>query len=410
MASSESHTTPVPSHVPPGLVRAYPYVMGARTTAHPHDFIADIHKGPRIFWAERGGIGQGGWVPRRLADMQRIFFDAEHFSNRDLAPFAKMVGETWSSIPADTDPPHHALYRRMVSPLFTPVRMAAMEDKIRGYAREQIMRLRSRGECEYMSEFAFEFPIKVFLELMDMPQDRIAQFLDWEAGLLHSSDLKSVAAATRSVVDYLRGEIDDRRRNPRQDLISYGVQVTIENGRSLTDDELLGFCFNLFIGGLDTVSTHMGLQIRHVAEHPEHQALLRAEPKLIPDAVDELMRAYAAVSMIRTCVKEIETCGVTIRPGDKVLLPTYLAGRDPEAFERPEEVILNRRPRHISFGYGPHVCVGIHLARRELRIALQEFLAHIPEFRIEPGIEIESYLGAIIQPIRVPLVWAVGKS
>jgi cytochrome P450 len=183
------------------------------------------------------------------------------------------------------------------------------------------------------------------------------------------------------------------------------VQAKIEDGRNLTDDELVGFCFNLFIGGLDTVSTNMGMQMRHLAETPEHQALLRANPELIPDAVNELMRAYAAVSMIRTCVKEAVVCGVTIRPGDKVLLPTYLAGRDPEAFDRPDEVILDRKPRHVSFGYGPHLCIGMHLARRELRIALEEFLGNIPDFWIEPGAEIESYLATIIQPVTLPLVW-----
>jgi cytochrome P450 len=109
--------------------------------------------------------------------------------------------------------------------------------------------------------------------------------------------------------------------------------------------------------------------------------------------------------MIRTCVKDIEVCGVTIRAGDKVLLPTFLAGRDPDVFERPDEIILDRKPRHVSFGYGPHLCVGMHLARREMKIALEEFVGILPEFRIKAGVEIESYLAAIIQPITLPLVW-----
>jgi cytochrome P450 len=394
-----------PAHVPPELVRPYPYILGARTKVHPHDFIAAIHEGPPLFWTDHGVIGKGGWVPRRLEDIQSVFFNTEHFSSRGMSPFAGMIGETWDSIPADSDPPYHAVYRKMVNPLFTPIRMAALEEKIRGYARAQIMRLRPRGGCEYMSEFAFEFPIRVFLELMDMPQDRTADFLDWEHGLLREPDLTKIAAATRSVVGFLRGEIEDRRKNPRDDLISYGVQVRIENGRGLTDDELVGFCFNLFIGGLDTVSTNMGLQMRHMAEHPEHQELLRANPELIADAVNEMMRAYAAVSLIRKCVKEIEIGGVTVRPGDKILLPTYLAGRDPEAFDQPDEVRFERPSRHVSFGYGPHLCVGIHLARRELRIALEEFLGNIPDFRVKPGVEIESYLAAIIQPLTLPLVW-----
>ncbi|MHC0054674.1 cytochrome P450 [Actibacterium sp. D379-3] len=254
-----------------------------------------------------------------------------------------------------------------------------------------------------MGDFAFEFPIKVFMELMGLPQDRTAEFLEWETGLLHSNDLQVIAGATRKVVDYLRGEIADRRATPRDDLITYGVQAEID-GRNLTEDEVLGFCFNLFIGGLDTVSTHMGLQFRHLATHPAHQAQLRAEPTLIPAAIDEMMRAYPAVTTFRTCIKEYEIKGVKMMPGDKVVMSTTLAGRDPEEFENPDEVRFERAARGLSFGYGPHLCVGMHLARREMRIAMEEFLANIPEFRQAEGHVPMTRLG-MITPVDLPLRW-----
>ena len=118
------------------------------------------------------------------------------------------------------------------------------------------------------------------------------------------------------------------------------------------------------------------------------------------------MRAYAAVTTFRTCVKETEIQGVRILPGDKVAMSTTLAGRDPQEYERPNEVILDRKPRHVSFAYGPHLCVGMHLARREMRIALEEFLAAVPEFRIADGATISCHLGGMIQPSTLPLVWA----
>jgi cytochrome P450 len=255
-----------------------------------------------------------------------------------------------------------------------------------------------------MQEFAFPFPVSVFLDLIDLPQERMSEFQSWEYALLHVPDMKAVADAVRNVVGYLREVMAERRRNPGDDFISYGIKAEID-GRRFTDDELIGYCFNLFIGGLDTVSSNIILQFRHLAENPEHQARLRSEPAMIPAAVEEFLRAYAAVTTFRTCVKETEIRGITIKPGDKVAMSTTLANRDPLEFDAPDEVRLERQPAHISFAYGPHRCIGSHLARREMVIAMEEFLGAMPTFRLKPGIEIETHLGGIIQPNVLPLVW-----
>ena len=298
-------TIAAPKHVPEALIRPFPFIFGTTTDKDPfNDLAAQVHEGPDIFYALHAYPGgTPAWIVRKTQDLRNIYFDTEHFSNKDFSPFSKLIGETWNNLPAETDPPMHALYRAFVNPIFTPKAMAKLEDRIRQYAVEFIEPFHSNGACEFMSDFAFEFPIKVFMELMGLPLERTKQFLEWEMGLLHNHDLGKIAAATRSVVDYLRGEIEDRRKNPTDDLITYGVQAKIE-GRDLTEDELVGFTFNLFIGGLDTVSTHMGLQARHLAEHPDHQASLRANPDRIPEAIEEMMRAYAAVTTFRTCKKE----------------------------------------------------------------------------------------------------------
>ena len=396
----------IPAHVPPELVKPdFPFIFGLTTDKDAfNDLAASVHEGPEIIYAPFAYPGgQPAWVPRRMATLRKIYMDTEHFSSTDFSPFSKLIGANWINSPAELDPPAHGPFRQMVNPAFTPKAMAALEDKIRVYAAEYIDAFAAKGECEFMSEFAFEFPIKVFMDLMGLPHDRVAEFMDWEMNLLHNHDLSKIADATQKVVDYLADEIEDRRRNPREDLISFGVNGTL-GGRPLTQDELVGFMFNLFIGGLDTVSTNMGLHFQHLATHAEDQERLRENPSEIPHAIDELMRAYGAVTTFRTCKKEMEIDGIRFMPGDKVAMSTTLAGRDPAEFDDPGDVRLDRKPRHVAFGFGIHTCVGMHLARRELRIAMEEFLARIPTFRLKPGHTVVSYLG-MIQPVALPLVW-----
>ncbi|MDE2563058.1 MAG: cytochrome P450 [Sphingomonadales bacterium] len=395
----------IPAHVPPGLVRPFPYAFGITTSADPFDdWASAVHEGPAVFYAPHAYPGfTPAWIVRRVEDLRKIYFDTDTFTSKDFSPYSKLIGDTWTNLPVEIDPPEHAKYRAFINPLFTPTAMARLEDRIRGYAIEYIEAFRERGACEFMSEFAFEFPIKVFLELMDFPLSNTKQFLEWETGLLHEMDMQKMADATRSVVGFLREEISDRRKKPRDDIISYALGVEID-GRKLNEDELVGFAFNLFIGGLDTVSTNMGHQFVHLARHPRDQAFLRENPKQIPHAIDEMMRAYAAVTTFRTVTKETEFGGVRMMPGDKVAMSTTLAGRDPEEFPEPGQVRFDRNPRHVSFGFGPHMCVGMHLARREMRIAIEEFVNRIPSFGMKPGHDPEYHLG-MIQPVTLPLVW-----
>ena len=408
MNAAVTPATIIPAHVPRELVRDYPFVLGATCDENPFDtLVPKVHEGPEVFYTPFVYPGhRPGWVFRRAKDLAAIYQDTKNFSNKDFAPFAKLLGDSWNLLPAETDPPMHALYRAMINPLFAPRKMQALDDHVREFARGYIAKFKDRGECEFMSELAFRFPIAVFLELMDLPLDRIDEFLQWEMMLLHSADLEVITDGVRKVKAYLMSVIEQRRDRPGEDFISYGIKAEID-GRKLTQDELFGFCFNLFIGGLDTVSTNMGLHFRHLAEHPDHQELLRKDPSKIPSAVEELLRAYAAVTTFRTVINPVTVHGVQLMPGDKVAMATTLANRDPDAFERPNEVLLDRNPRHITFATGPHRCVGAPLARRELVIAMEEFLAQVPMFRIKPGVTIRTGIGMMIEPETVPLVWNV---
>jgi cytochrome P450 len=395
-----------PAHVPESLVRDYPIPFGGIMEGSPFKgTFQGLRDYPEVFYSMDAYPGfQPSWIMRRTEDMRAVYLDHEHFSAKDFAPFAMLAGETWSSLPVESDPPMHGLYRSFINPLFAPKAMAALEDKIRGYARDYILSMKPKGGCEFLKDFAFEFPIKVFLEMMGLPLERTADFMAWEMDLLHNHDMAAVGTATKNVTAYLRSEIAARKANPRDDLLSYGVTNTID-GRALTDDELVGFAFNLFIGGLDTVSTNMAWQFLHLAENPADQEHLRANPKEIPHAIEELMRAYGAVTTFRTCIKATTIRGVDIQPGDKVAMATSLSGRDEKAFDEPDSVNFARRPRHTSWGYGPHMCVGMHLATREMRIAMEEFLDEIPPFRLDPKVPLRTLLGGMLQPEKLQLVW-----
>ena len=205
---------PIPAHVPPELVLPFPYILGALTKAKPHSYIKAIHEGPQIFWAERCFAGmRGAWVIRTLKDLQQVYYDTEHFTSHGFEPFAQLIGESWVFVPAELDGPIHEVMRAAINPLFTPKRMAALEDKIRAYARESIAAFRDRGACEFMSDFAFEFPVRIFMELMGLPQSGVKQFLEWEHGFIHEQDLEKVKDSTRAVAAFLRKEIEEDRKS-----------------------------------------------------------------------------------------------------------------------------------------------------------------------------------------------------
>lgn len=405
--STLTATSDIPAHVPPSLVKEWPFVFGTTWKGDPFtDLTGPIHREyPPVFYTRNGYPGGfPAWVVRRQEDLGEVYKDNVRFSSMGFAPFARLLGESWYNVPAEMDPPKHGRYRSMIFPLFTPKAVRELEGRVLEVARAYISKFKDRGECEFMGEFAFEFPIKVVLELLGLPADMAGQFLEWETGLLHGKDEKEIATAARSVVDYLRAEIAARRVSPRNDLITFGINAEVD-GEKMSEDEVLGFAFNLFIGGLDTVSTNLGAQFWHLATHPEDQRFLRENPDRIPEAVEEMLRAYSAVSTFRTCIEETQIAGVTIKPGDRVVMSTTMAARDPEAWSNPNKVDFDRRPsQHFAFGYGPHLCIGMHLARRELVIAIREFLAAIPQFSLKPGSEVEFHLG-MIQAIELPLVW-----
>ena len=402
---AEEAALAVPPHVPRDLVRPFDFRTGLGD--RPQETIGQLHDGPRIFYSpvhHHAEHGTGTWVLTHAADIRRVLQDAERFSSKDKTARAK--GRGWGLIPLEIDPPDHGKYRALMNPLFSPARIAALEKQVRARAVELIEDLLSRGECDFVTDFAQRFPAAIFVDLMGLPGDRIPQFMEWEGHML-GGDYAAKVRATDEVIAYLEELARQRRTNPIDDLMSFAVTAEMD-GRRLSDGEVMGIVFLLFIGGLDTVASSLGFHFRYLAENPGEQARLRTDPACIPDAVEELLRAFAVVTTSRFARQDVEIGEIIVRAGELVTCSTILASRDPREFPDPARVDLARSPnRHNAFSFGAHRCIGSHLARRELVIAQEEWLKRAPPFAIQPGARIAAHGGGVLGLDTLPLRWSL---
>jgi len=398
--------TDIPAHVDPALVRDLPIASRQTIYENPHEvLIPAIHAGPLAFMAPNGYLGlYPGWVFRRADDIRTLFQDTQNFVKKGNTGFAAMIGEDWDVIPTELDPPRHTAIRRLLNPMFTPASVGLMEHKVRERARSTVAAFRDRGHCDFIREFAAPYPVSIFLDLLGLPVDRIWEFLEWEFAMLHASRIEERAAGVRAVKAYLLEVIEERRRRPGDDLISNALRLEVD-GQKLTPMEVFGHCFNLYLGGLDTVSAAIGMQFAYLARAGDQQARLRADPALIPKAMMELLRAYGTTTHQRICSNDVELCGVQIRAGDKVAVSPALAGRDPEAYENPGEIRFDRNAPLLTFGYGIHRCLGVYLAQREMLFALEEVLAALPPFRLRDGFAIPYRTGGVMQAAALEIEW-----
>jgi len=323
------------------------------------------------------------------------------------------LGTERPMIPQQIDPPAQTRYRKILDPRFSRKRMAEIEPDVRRHANELIDRFEARGECEFDREFAVPLPCHAFLSLMGLPQSELGHFLAIKDDIIRphmkTLDLEEMGRlrerAGRGIYDYFGRVVDERRARPGGDLVSYLCQAEI-GGEKLTRNEILDICFLMILAGLDTVTATLGCNLAFLAANPAHRERLVRDPALIPGAVEELLRWETPVTGVPRVVKrEVEVHGVTLKPGELVTLLIGASNTDEAEFEAPELVDFAReRNRHLAFGSGPHRCLGSHLARMELEVALTEWHRRIPEYRIKPG-EVPRYSAGIREVQYLPLVF-----
>jgi cytochrome P450 len=353
-----------------------------------------------------GPQAKGTWVATRYKDIERIYIDNEYFSNKGTAEFQRLIGETFPSIPLAIDPPDHHKYRAFLIPWFAPSRLNKMDAQIRGVVREMMDEFVDKGEIDMAWDFGRVYPVRIFMALMGFPPAMFEQFLDWEWNILHSGKLETMQAALSGVLNFLRGFIAEKEKEPDEHLTSYIVHGQIE-GRPLTEDEKIGTVWFLWLGGLDTVAATISQMFRRMAMQPSIQTQIRENPELINTAVEEFLRTQPILSSGRRATKDFEWHGMQIRAGDSFSCCNPAGNFDPTVFENPREFDPTRKPnRHFTFIAGVHLCLGAPLARRELRILLDEWFKRVPEFRVKPGADTTVFPG--LMSIRnLPLVWDV---
>lgn len=335
----------------------------------------------------RNEFANGHYVVTRYEEILSVYQNAEVFSNTAVTVFNPNPTFRW--IPEMLDGDEHRQWRKQLGPLFSPKFVERLEDKVRSRAVEVITEIAARGKCDFMQDFANQYPSFIFLELMGLPFEDIETFLHWEDEILHvSAEPEETArrrtAATIALTDYFRKIIAARRESPQDDMISKAIGFEID-GEPVTQEDLESFCILMFMAGLDTVSATLGTTFLYLATHQDKRQSIVDDPDLIPAAIEEILRAFAIVIPSRKALVDTEIAGCPIKAGEMISLPLNAATRDESVYEDAKEVDFARgSTNHIAFGAGPHRCLGSHLARRELRIALEEWHRLIPNYRLSP--------------------------
>lgn len=388
-----------PGHVPRHLIHDFDYAdMQGESDIYAR--FKKLHEGPDIFFTPRYG---GHWVVTRYADMDHILSNDEAFSNRHSTIPRQPI-----RIPlAESDAPLHRDYRRLLQPFFVGRSIEVLESKIRDLTVSLVQGLRDRGECEFTSDFALKMPIRITMDLLGLPIEDTPHMLSVAEAILHSVDHDVRMAAYGRIFQYLAVEILPKRRtNPGADMISAMLHGTVDGGRPLADEEVLGLCAALIAGGLDTVPNMLGFMTLFLARSPGHRQQLIEEPDLVNDAVEELVRRHHIGNFTRVVIRDMEYSGLRFMAGDIVMTPTTLAGLDERRYPDPLRVDFRRSDKkHLAFGRGPHQCIGIMLARSELRVFLQEWMRHIPHFRIKTGGQPVMASAAVNHILRLPIEW-----
>jgi cytochrome P450 len=374
--------------------------------ADPFPIQDDLRQRCPIAHSERFG---GVWLPTRYDDVASIAYDTERFSSRSIiisnfrpSPDLAPVGST---PPISSDPPFHRDARKLLLPAFTKTAISRYEESTRVFCQSLIDAFDGQDLADAAEDYAKYIPMRVIGDMLGLPPEdtpRFAQFVEDAIGTV-TLPPEERGQRLRPMFDYLYEQVREHVENPRDDLTTYLINAELY-GRKLDPNHVVGTIVLLLIAGIDTTWSAIGASLWHLAARPADRERLLASPELLPTAIEEFLRAYAPVTMARLVKEDMHWRDVDMKADDWILLSFPAANRDPAQFDQAGQVVIDREiNRHAAFGLGIHRCVGSHLARMELRVALEVWLSRIPEFSLPDPSAVTWSTGQIRGPRTLPL-------
>ncbi|HEV3328875.1 MAG TPA: cytochrome P450 [Acidimicrobiales bacterium] len=352
------------------------------------------------------------WLPTRYADVTAIAHDTATFSSSDVAvvPAVEVEGEEdvlpYGLPPITSDPPLHTWTRRLLLPWFSHRRVDEYEELTRKVCSSLIDGFEGAGRADAAVDYAQQIPVRVIAHILGVPEEMSDTFTGWVRDSLEfADDPERRRRGNYGIGEFLWQKLQERKLEPGDDLMSGLLAARVED-EPVEDSIVLGMAMLTLIAGIDTTWSAIGASLWHLATHDEDRVRLVGDPGLMGTAVEELLRAYAPVTMAREVTVDTEVAGCPMRAGDKVLMSFPAANRDPEVFDRADEVVLDRKAnRHVAFGSGIHRCAGSNLARMELRVALEAWLERIPSFHVVEDEPVTWAGGQVRGPRSIPVVF-----
>jgi len=374
---------PAPDHVPADRIVDFDFFKIPDGVSDPAEIWHDlVRRGvPKIFYTPRNG---GHWVFLDYADIVEGYRNYSIFSTYQtpippIEPFPVVQ-------PQGVDPPEHKVFRSLLAPMFTPVAVRGMTAEIQRRAIALIEGFADTGECDFITQYAERFPTALFLYLFGLAESRLDEFLDLAKVFFRSTDPDARSKNIVEIYAVLDALFHEKQAHPGSDIASAVVTSRGAQGQPHDWTDILNCGFLLFVAGLDTVTNTMAYIWRYLATNQDAQQHFRDrldDPDAFLLAIEELMRINAVSNIYRRVTHDCDYKGVRLRQNDRVILSNTLANRDPKVFDRPDVIDLDRAVNvHVTFGVGPHRCVGSHLAKRQVMVSMQEWLKRIPRFEL----------------------------
>ena len=332
----------------------------------------------------------GAWLPTRYADVSAIAHDTEHFTSRTVVIGNGRPGEDAPPAPMgvappiSSDPPFHAIARRLMQPAFSPKSIEPYREFTRSLCRRLLAPFTDATQMDISVDYAEHIPTLVIAHMIGFPPEDEALFREFVHIVLEAVDapVEERIEMFEPVRIYFERQLMDHLENPRDDLTDFLLNAEI-GGQKLAPEHVFGSMVLLIVAGIDTTWSAIGSSLWYLAQHPDEAERLRHDPELMTLAIEEFLRAFSPVNMARLVKDDFDFNGCPMKKDDWILLSFPAANRDPEVFEDADQVIIDRKVnRHAAFGLGIHRCLGSNLARMEMRIAIEEFLAHFSTFTL----------------------------